>query len=147
MIEDLAAYVNELPTGWVREMGITILKATPDEVTCEWEVTDRHHQGLGIVHGGVHCGVVETLASLGAAIVARPRGQMVLGLENTTSFIRAVRSGRLRGTARPLTRGRTTQVWEAWIRDEEGLLVARGQVRLLCVSNDREVGGSLLAQS
>lgn len=133
------AYLNEMPTGWVREMGITILEATPDEVSCEWEVTEKHHQGYGIVHGGVHCGVVETLASLGAAIVARPRGQRVVGLENTTSFIRAVRSGRLRATARPVTRGRTTQVWEAWIRDEEGRLVAQGRVRLLCLDPDREV--------
>jgi 1,4-dihydroxy-2-naphthoyl-CoA hydrolase len=139
MIEDFVAYLNEMPSGWVREMGITILEATPDEVSCEWEVTEKHHQGYGIVHGGVHCGVVETLASLGAAIVARPRGQRVVGLENTTSFIRAVRSGRLRATARPVTRGRTTQVWEAWIRDEEGRLVAEGRVRLLCLSEDREV--------
>jgi uncharacterized protein (TIGR00369 family) len=146
MIDDVATYVNRLPTGWVREMGITILAASADEVTCEWEVTEKHHQGLGIVHGGVHCGVVETLASLGAAIVARPRGQMVVGLENSTSFIRAVRSGRLRATARPVTRGRSTQVWEAWIRDEQGLLVAQGRVRLLCISDDREVAGSALPQ-
>jgi len=146
MIDDLATYLNALPTGWVREMGITILKATPDEVTCEWEVTEKHHQGLGIVHGGVHCGVVETLASLGAALVARPRGQTVVGLENTTSFLRAVRTGRLHGTARPVTRGRTTQVWEAWIRDDDEQLVAKGQVRLLCLSSDREVGGKALSQ-
>src|SRR5262245_9433978 len=133
--------MNQMP-GWVREMGITILTATADEVTCEWEVTEKHLQGYGIVHGGVHCGVVETLASLGAAIAALPRGQRVVGLENTTAFIRAVRSGRLHAAARPLTRGRTTQVWEAWIRDEEGLLVAHGRVRLLCLSEDREVGGT-----
>src|SRR5215469_12206548 len=147
MMEDLATYVNELPTGWVREMGITILAATPDEVSCEWEVNEKHHQGYGIVHGGVHCGVVETLASLGAAIVARPRGQRVVGLENATSFIRAVRSGRLTGVARPVTRGRTTQVWEAWIRDEEGRLVAQGRVRLLCIARDDEIGGGVLVQS
>ena len=140
MIEDLAERVNRMPDGWVREMGITILSATPDEVTCELEVTPKHHQGYGIVHGGVHCGVVETLASLGAALVARPRGQMVVGLENSTSFIRAVRSGRLRGVARPVTRGRASQVWEAWIRDEEGRLVAQGRVRLLCLSDDRPIG-------
>jgi uncharacterized protein (TIGR00369 family) len=139
-MEDLARYVNELPTGWVREMGLTIVSATPDEVSCEWEVTEKHHQGLGIVHGGVHCGVIETLASLGAAIVAFPRGQHVVGLENTTSFIRAVRSGRLHAVARPVTRGRTTQVWEAWIRDEEDRLVATGRVRLLCYSQDRPIG-------
>ncbi len=137
MLEDLADRVNRLPTGWVKEMGITILSASPDEVTCEWEVTDKHHQGYGIVHGGVHCGVIETLASLGAALVAHPRGQRVVGLENSTSFIRAVRSGRLRATARPVTRGRLSQVWEAWIRDEEDRLVAQGRVRLLCFDEDR----------
>jgi uncharacterized protein (TIGR00369 family) len=63
-----------------------------------------------------------------------------VGLENTTSFIRAVRSGRLRAVARPVTRGRTTQVWEAWIRDEDERLVAQGRVRLLCYSEDRPIG-------
>ena len=140
MIEDLADRVNRLPSGWVKEMGITILTATPDEVTCEWEVTEKHHQGLGIVHGGVHCGVIETLASIGAAMVAHPRGQHVVGLENNTSFIRAVRSGRLQAVARPVTRGRLSQVWEAWIRDEEDRLVAQGRVRLLCFDGRRELG-------
>jgi len=140
MIEDLAQYVNRMPSGWVKEMGITIIKASPDEVTCEWEVSEKHHQGYGIVHGGVHCGVVETLASIGAALVAHPRGQRVVGLENSTAFIRAVRSERLHAEARPVTRGRTTQVWEAWIRDEEDRLVAQGRVRLLCLSDDRPIG-------
>ena len=139
MSDSFAETMNRLP-GWVREMGVTILKAGPDEVTCEWEVTEKHHQGYGIVHGGVHCGVIETLASIGAALVALPRGQRVVGLENTTSFIRAVRSGRLTGTARPVTRGRTTQVWEAWIRDEKRNLVAQGRVRLLCVDETQPLG-------
>jgi 1,4-dihydroxy-2-naphthoyl-CoA hydrolase len=131
--------LNALP-GWVREMDIVIIAASPDEVTCSWEVKEKHHQGYGIVHGGVHCGVIETLASIGAALVAQPRGQRVVGLENSTTFIRAVRSGTLRGTARPVTRGRTTQVWEAWIRDEQDRLVASGKVRLLCLEEGRDLG-------
>jgi len=126
--------------GWVREMGIAILTASADEVTCAWEVSEKHHQGYGIVHGGVHCGVIETLASIGAAAVAQPRGQRVVGLENNTSFIRAVRSGKLHGLARPVTRGRSSQVWEVWIRDEKEQLVAQGRVRLLCVDEDRALG-------
>jgi 1,4-dihydroxy-2-naphthoyl-CoA hydrolase len=131
--------INAAP-GWVKEMGIVVLSATPDEVTCEWEVGTKHHQPYGLVHGGVHCGVVETLASIGASMVAKPRGQVVVGLENTTSFIRAVRSGKLHAVARPITRGRTTQVWQAWIRDEQDQLVAQGQVRLLCVDKDKALG-------
>jgi len=121
-------------------MGIVILTASADEVTCEWEVSEIHHQGYGIVHGGVHCGVIETICSMGAAVAARAHGRRVAGLENTTSFIRAVRSGKLRGLARPVTRGRTTQVWEAWIRDEDDKLVAQGRVRLLCVDEGKALG-------
>ncbi len=141
MQEDLAELVNALPTGWVKEMGVTITKATPDEVTCEWEVTSKHHQGYGIVHGGVHSGVVETLASIGAAAVAGPRGQAVVGLENSTSFIRAVRSGRLHASGKPITRGRTTQVWEVRIWDEQERLVALGRVRMLCIDPQQGLAG------
>jgi len=139
MNDDTIEKMNRSP-GWIREMGISILKATADEVSCEWEVTEKHHQPDGIVHGGVHCGVIETLASVGAAVVALPRGQQVVGLENSTSFIRAVRSGKLTAMARPVTRGRTTQVWEGWIRDQQGNLVAEGRVRLLCVDKARKLG-------
>jgi 1,4-dihydroxy-2-naphthoyl-CoA hydrolase len=137
--EDLAALMNSLP-GWVREMGIRVILATADEVTCEVEVAEKHHQGYGIVHGGVHCGIIETLASIGAAVVAQGRGQRVVGLENSTSFIRAVRSGTLRGIAKPVTRGRSTQVWEAWVKDSEDRIVAKGQVRLLCIDANRDLG-------
>jgi 1,4-dihydroxy-2-naphthoyl-CoA hydrolase len=140
MAEDFATLVNQLPDGWVKAMGIVVTHATADEVGCEWEVSEKHHQAYGIVHGGVHCGVIETLASIGAAIVAMPRGQRVVGLENNTSFIRAVRSGRLRAVARPVTRGRTSQVWEAWIRDDEDRLVAQGRVRLLCIAEAQALG-------
>ncbi len=137
--EELLTWINGMP-GWVKEMGVVVTAASADEVVCEWEVTEKHHQGYGIVHGGVHCGVIETLASIGAAIVAMPRGQRVVGLENNTSFIRAVRSGKLRAVARPVTRGRSSQVWEAWIRDDKDQLVAQGRVRLLCVEQDRALG-------
>ncbi|HEY2743332.1 MAG TPA: PaaI family thioesterase [Polyangia bacterium] len=142
MAEDFAAMVNAMPNGWVRAMGIVVTRATADEVACEWTVEEKHHQAYGIVHGGVHAGVVETLASIGAALVALPRGQRVVGLENNTSFIRAVRAGKLTATARPVTRGRTSQVWESWIRDEKGDLVAQGRVRLLCISEDTKLGAT-----
>ena len=35
MPETLVERLNSL-TGWVKEMGIVILAASPDEVTCEW---------------------------------------------------------------------------------------------------------------
>jgi 1,4-dihydroxy-2-naphthoyl-CoA hydrolase len=89
----------------------------------------------------VHCSVIETLASIGAHLVAMSRGQRTVGLENHTSFIRAVRTGRLRGVARPVSAGKTSQVWEGWIYDTEGKLVARGTVRLICIPEEKALGG------
>ena len=139
-VEDFTEQMNASRDGWCTAMGMRFVRVTLDEVVAEIVIDDRHKQAYGIVHGGVHCGLIETLASLGAAIVALPRGQRVVGLENSTSFIRAVRSGRLTGTARPVTRGRTTQVWEASIRDEQQNLVAQGRVRLLCIAEGRPLG-------
>src|SRR5438128_10661225 len=135
MGQDFSQQMNELPEGWLQAMGVTITLATQDEVRAELTVGTEHLQGYGIVHGGVHCGLIESLASIGAALFAMPRGQHVVGLENNTSFIRAVRAGKLSGLARPVTRGRTSQVWEGWIRDGKEKLVAQGRVRLLCVAN------------
>ena len=71
----------------------------------EWEAAPKHHQPYGIVHGGVHCSVVETLASVGAATWLGEQGQVV-GVNNNTDFYRAVREGRMTSTATPIHRGR-----------------------------------------
>jgi 1,4-dihydroxy-2-naphthoyl-CoA hydrolase len=140
--QDFAARLNELPEGWLRAMGVTITSATQDEVRAELTVGTEHLQGYGIVHGGVHCGLIESLASIGAAIFALPRNQSVVGLENNTSFVRAVRAGaKLHAVSTPITRGRRTQVWEARVLDEQERLVATGRVRLLCIEQDQELAG------
>src|SRR5579864_7551987 len=115
---DFAASLNPRMGGWTTAMGLRLLRATADEVQAEMEVTPVHLQGYGIVHGGVHSGIVETVASVGAALAALPRNQSVVGVENHTSFLLAVREGKLRATARPLMRGKRTQVWEANVTDD-----------------------------
>ena len=142
MAEDFARRLNEIPEGWVSAMGITITHATKDEVRCQLTIGQQHLQGIGIVHGGVHCGIIETLSSMGAYLFARERGQHVVGLENNTSFIRAVRAGaKLHAVATPITRGRQTQVWQAQVLDEDERVVATGCVRLLCLASDQVIAG------
>jgi 1,4-dihydroxy-2-naphthoyl-CoA hydrolase len=139
---DVASELNAVRDGWNLAMGVRFVRATADEVIVEWDVAPQHLQPYGIVHGGVHAGVIETIASIGAAIHARSRGQAVVGLENHTSFLRAVREGLLRATARPLTRGRTTQVWEGTVTDTSGRTVATGRVRLLCLEPEATLAGT-----
>src|SRR5215469_3981271 len=116
---DFAASLNTSLGGWSAAMGLYFVRATADEVVAELEIGPAHLQAYGVVHGGVHSGVIETIASVGAALFAMPRGQSVVGLENHTSFLLAVREGKLRATAQPLMRGRRTQVWAAKVTDEK----------------------------
>jgi 1,4-dihydroxy-2-naphthoyl-CoA hydrolase len=138
---DFQALRDQWKAGWDSAMGFRYLRATRDEVVVEYDVADVHKQPYGIVHGGVHCGVVEAVCSTGAAMDAMARGQSVVGLENHTSFVRAVRSGTITVTATPVTRGRRVQLWEAVCRDESGKTVATGRVRLLCLDPGSELAG------
>lgn len=142
-VEDYAEIINSAveQNGWVVAMGLTIVRATLDEVVAELTIGPQHLQSYGIVHGGTHSGIIETIASIGAAINAMSRGQSVVGLENHTTFLRAVRSGKLRAVAKPLTRGRRTQVWEASVYDEAGKTAATGRVRLLALDAGSELAG------
>ncbi|MFO0755215.1 MAG: PaaI family thioesterase [Byssovorax sp.] len=139
---NLAEMINAAnASGWAGDTGIHVLSASRDEVTAELTVTPRHCQPYGIVHGGVHAGVIETLASIGAAIAAGFDGRSVVGLENHTSFLRAVRGGKLLAKATPITRGRRSQVWEVAVRDEAGKLCSTGRVRLLVLEAGAELAG------
>ena len=138
---DASAMLNGNLGGWNSAMGLRFTRATTDEIVGELVVGPQHLQPYGIVHGGVHCGIIEAACSTGAALVALGRGQSVVGLENATSFIAAARGGTLRVTATPVTRGRRTQVWQAVVTDEAGKTLSTGRVRLICLDPGSELAG------
>jgi uncharacterized protein (TIGR00369 family) len=142
---NVADSINGMHQGtWAGSSGIHVVEATRDQVIAEIAIAPHHRQPHGIVHGGVYATIVETLASVGAAIDAASHGKTVVGLENSTSFIRAVREGVLRAVAKPLTRGRRSQAWEVTIVDAAGALVATGRVRLLVLEPEAAVAGAAI---
>ena len=126
--------------GFVELLGLRLDEVTPDRVAISWDVTPALHQPYGIVHGGVYASVAETAASIAGATWLGERGQVV-GVNNSTDFLRAVRNGTLHAVAEPIHRGRLQQLWLVEIRDESERLVARGQVRLQNISDADRLGG------
>ena len=114
---------------FVAHLGLEFTEVGAERVVATWTARPELHQPHGIVHGGVHCSVVETLASVGGAVWFGERGDVV-GVNNNTDFYRAVREGTLTSTATPVHRGRSQQVWRVETRNTERQLVAVGQVRL-----------------
>lgn len=104
-------------------------------------IDDRHRQVHGVVHGGVYAAIVETLGSLGAFVAQGRDEAAVVGMENHTSFLRAVRDGTLRAVATPLSRGHRAQLWEVRIETADGKLAASGRLRTLCLEDGAVLAG------
>jgi uncharacterized protein (TIGR00369 family) len=119
--------------GWDTELGIHVEELTPTRVVAYVDIDERHQQGYGIVHGGVWASVVESVGSHGAAVAARDKAGImaVVGVANSTDFLRPHRSGRVRATGTPIFSARTQQIWLVEIEGEDdGKLIARGQLRV-----------------
>lgn len=125
--QDAVELLNRSP--FVRFLGLELTEISGEKVVAEWTVREDFFQPYGIVHGGVHASVVETLGSVGSAAWFYGEGQAV-GVSNTTDFYRPVREGRLVSTATPVHQGRSQQVWTVETRDLAGKLIARGQLRV-----------------
>jgi 1,4-dihydroxy-2-naphthoyl-CoA hydrolase len=120
---------DDLHGPFTRLIGMEYVEASGSRVVATWTAQEKHHQPFGIVHGGVHCSIVETLASIGGFLWLDGDGYCV-GVNNSTDFYRPVRTGDLRSEATPVHQGRSQQVWVVETRDDQDRLVARGQVRL-----------------
>lgn len=122
-------------TGFVDHVGVQTVEASGDRVVLTLDVEAHHLQPAGRLHGGVHCTLVETAASIGGHLWLDGKGGVV-GVSNHTNFIRGFSAGQLTTTATPIHRGRTQQLWLVEIVDEQGRLIGRGEVRLHNLTED-----------
>ena len=122
---------ESLGAGFDKELGLTYLEMTPDGGRAQLTITEKLLQPWGIVHGGVYCAVIESMASVSGHVwLSENGGGTVVGVSNNTDFLRAIRSGTVTATSTPIHRGRRQQLWLITITDETDRVVARGQVRL-----------------
>lgn len=111
------------------------------EVVGHLDIDERHRQPYGIVHGGVWCAVVESLASVAGALQVAADGRFVVGVSNSTDFLRSHREGRVDAVATAIHVGRSQQLWQVVLtRTSDGAAIARGQVRLANIDPTQVAG-------
>ena len=126
--------LNALSRNTIGEhLGMEITEVGDDFVRGRMPVDRRTHQPYGLLHGGASVVLAESLGSIGAGMVAGGDAAVV-GIEINANHLRGVRAGWVTGTARPLHTGRSTQVWEIRIENDEGALVCISRLTLAVVS-------------
>lgn len=105
------------------ELGVRIESAEPDEVVGTVDWSPQRCTSGGVLHGGVLMALADSLGAA-CAFLNLAEGYTTSTIESKTNFFRAVRSGTVHGTSRPLHRGRTTIAVSTELRDDTDRLVA-----------------------
>jgi 1,4-dihydroxy-2-naphthoyl-CoA hydrolase len=107
----------------IEHLGIEFTELTDDSLIGRMPVDGRTHQPAHVLHGGASVALAETLASWAATFAVDPAKFHCVGMEINANHLRPVAEGWVRGEARPIALGRTTQVWEIRITNDDGKLV------------------------
>jgi 1,4-dihydroxy-2-naphthoyl-CoA hydrolase len=134
-IDDLNALSRDT---LIDHLGIVFTAAGDDWVRATMPVDARTRQPYGLLHGGASVVLAETLGSSAGNLCVDPASHMCVGLEINANHLRAATSGLVTGTARALHVGRSTQVWEIAIEDEQGRRVCVSRLTLAVVARARQ---------
>jgi 1,4-dihydroxy-2-naphthoyl-CoA hydrolase len=106
----------------VTHLGIEFTGIGDDFLEATMPVDHRTIQPMGLLHGGANVALAETLGSLAASLTVDQEKQTVVGLEINANHLKSVRSGKVKGIAKPIHLGKSTQVWEIKIFNESDQL-------------------------
>jgi len=103
-------------------LDIRFTEIGPDYLRASMPVDRRTQQPFGLLHGGASVTLAETVGSVAANCCVDSSRYYCVGQEINANHLRAVRSGRVTGTARPIHLGARSHVWDIRIEDERGKL-------------------------
>jgi 1,4-dihydroxy-2-naphthoyl-CoA hydrolase len=135
----MAIWFTEFPLSFARErsrgtmiehLGIEILEAGEDYLRARMPVNAHTRQPAGMLHGGASVALAETLASWAATFCVDRSKRHCVGIEINANHLRPMADGFVYGTARPVSLGKTLQVWEVRISNEQEKLVCISRVTM-----------------
>lgn len=133
-VKDKVPMMLERTPGTMTDLlGIKYVHYAKDKVIAEMPVQASTKQPWGLLHGGASLALAESLASVGGWLNVDD-SHNVVGVELNANHVRAMREGKVIGTATPLHIGRRSQVWETRITTEDGKLVSIGRCTLMVVN-------------
>ena len=119
-------------------LGIRLTAVRPDGMDAEVTVGDAHLRPDGIAHGGLALVLVETLGSVSACCAVDFERFNVFGMTvNVSHFKPAAKGQKLTARSIAVHVGRTTQVWDVVIQNEDSILISSGRITLIVLPRAR----------
>ncbi|TXE05574.1 hotdog fold thioesterase [Algoriphagus aquimarinus] len=111
-------------------LGIVFTEIGDNHLIATMPVDERTKQPMGLLHGGANVVLAETLGSVASSLTIDLNKQICVGLEINANHLKGVKSGLVTGTTSPIHIGKSTQVWEIKITNEQGQLCCISRITM-----------------
>ena len=122
--EILASCAQMCKNTLMETLNIEFVDVTQDTITARMPVNSRVHQPDGVLHGGATVALAESVGSAASYMSVDHNTQMVRGIIISANHLKSVRNGFIYAKATPIHKGRTTQLWEIKITDDNDNLIS-----------------------
>lgn len=103
---------------------IEFTDAGEDYLVAKMPVTPKVHQPDGVLHGGASVALAESVGSMASYVFLDTDEFFVRGIEISANHVRSIREGYVFAKATYIHKGRTTQLWNIRITDEDDNLIS-----------------------
>lgn len=135
--EILAACNKMCQNTLMETLGIEFTEVGDDFLVARMPVTPRVHQPDGVLHGGASVALAESVGSAGAFIFLNTKDIVIRGIEIAANHVKSVRDGYVYAHASIIHKGRTTQLWQIKILNEDGALVSLVKLTTLTLPKNK----------
>ena len=128
--DEILHRLNAMCPGTLMEtFGIEYTEAGEKSLSCRMTVGDNMMRPGGIVHGGATMALIETVGSSASLLFMDPEKEVVLGIDVSANHVSTGRKGDvLTATAKAIHIGRSTQLWQVKVVNQDGRLISHGKV-------------------
>ena len=114
----------------LKSLDIEFIDYGENYVEARMPVNSVVHQPDGILHGGASAALAETVGSTASSIFSKGK-KMVRGTELSINHLKSIKSGYVYAKAIPIHMGRSMQLWEIKIKDENGKIISIAKLTTL----------------
>lgn len=118
----------------VSHLGIELTKIGDDTLEGTMPVDERTFQPARLLHGGASCVLAETLGSVAANMVIDTKEKMAVGQHIEATHLRSATKGHVRGVAKMIYLGRSSQTWRIEIFNDENKMICDSKIIMAIVN-------------
>ena len=122
--EILASCAKMCKNTLMETLNIEFVDVTQDTITARMPVNSRVHQPDGVLHGGASVALAESVGSAGAYIFLQNENVSIRGIEIAANHVKSILDVFVYAHASILHKGRTTQLWQIRIENQNKELIS-----------------------